>query len=329
MGSIYKVFERDQRKSNKKIILLVTIIMTLLFISSFLSGCTQLKQSFTYDGRTRHYVLHLPLSYNPGKKTPLVIVLHGGGGNADNIQETTEMNTKADKEGFIVVYPEGTGLLPNRFLTWNSGYCCGYALKHNVDDVGFIRFLIDYLKQKLSIDNQRIYITGFSNGAIMAYRLGAELSDIIAAIAPVAGSIGGNATENTSYWEIPTPTTPVSVIAFHGKQDARIPFDGGKPTIENTKGAYLYASVNHSIAFWVTNNHCNPQSQINISANGNIITTTYSGGNNQTEVVLYTIVDGTHAWPGGKPGWFGGDEPTQDISATDLMWDFFVQHPKK
>ena len=126
---------------------------------------------------------------------PLVVVLHGGGGNAENIEEVTGFSEKADEEGFIVVYPDGSGRLDRYLLTWNAGFCCGYALENNIDDVGFIRALIEYLQEKYAINRNMIYVTGISNGGMMSYRLGAELSDIVAAIAPVAGSIGGQATE--------------------------------------------------------------------------------------------------------------------------------------
>ena len=296
---------------------------------SFFSGCTSPNQSITHDGKTRTYQVHLPLSYTTHDEFPLVIVLHGGGGNAEQMQEHGGMNKKADDEGFIVVYPDGTGVLKDRLLTWNAGYCCANAYENNIDDVGFIRALIEKLEQTLHIDSNRIYVTGISNGAMLAYTIGSELSDLIAAIAPVAGSIGGNATEDSPRWIIPDPTYPVAVIAFHGMEDKRVPYEGGIPTASLTWGAYSYLSVNDSISFWVEQNNCSTTPQTTVSESGNIIINTYTAQGTNADVVLYTIIDGGHAWPGGDIGGFpGADIPTQEISATDIMWEFFENHPK-
>jgi polyhydroxybutyrate depolymerase len=238
-----------------------------------------------------------------------VFVFHGGGGNGNNIEDTTNFTQKADEEEFIVVYPYGTGRLNKFLLTWNCGFCCGYALRNNIDDVGFIRSLYEHIEQGYSINPNMVYATGISNGGIMAYLVGAELSDIFAAIAPVAAQIGGQATIDDELWQIPQPDNPVSVIAFNGMNS--------------------WMSTNESISFWVEHNGCNTTPERNISESGNIIIDTYHGGINNTEVKLVTIVDGTHSWPGGKKGWLGGPEPTQEISATDMIWDFFKEHPKQ
>jgi polyhydroxybutyrate depolymerase len=113
------------------------------------------------------------------------------------------------------------------------------------------------------------------------------------------------------------------VIVFHGKNDSRVPYDGGIPTADDTRGAFSYMSVNDSVSFFVKHNQCNTIPQTNISESGNIIMDSYTGGLNQTEVMLYTIVNGTHSWPGSKNG-----NATKEISATDLIWEFFKNHPK-
>jgi len=278
--------------------------------------------SLVFEGRTRTYVLHLPPSYDGQTPMPLVIFLHGGGGNAQSAARNYELSPKADQEGFIVVYPNGTGILLDRVLTWNAGHCCGYALQQNVNDVGFIRALIEKLQKELKIDPRRIYATGISNGGMMSYRLGAELSDIIAGIAPVAGSIGGHVTPDSPLVVIPTPSQPVSVIAFHGMLDENVPYNGGHGARASSPRIDL--SVAESIAFWVKANGCNPTPTTEISASGNIVKDIYTGCANDTEVVLYTIVNGGHSWPGVP----GGDRPTKEISATDLLWEFFKRHPK-
>ena len=155
-----------------------------------------------------------------------------------------------------------------------------------------------------------------------------ELSDIFAAIAPVAAQMGGQATIDDELWQIPEPENPLSVISFNGMNDTRVPYDGGRP-LEGNAHVYSWMSTNESISFWVEHNECNTTPQRNISESGNIIIDTYSEGLNSTGVKLVTIVDGTHSWPGGKKGWVNGPEPTKEISATDMMWDFFKEHPKQ
>ena len=328
---------------NKKILILIGV--TILFLVpntfAFLLPISQVRsyvlettsenkfptstgnhmQFMISDWRIRSYRVHIPPTYNGNTPTSLVLVLHGGGGRSQTMEKKTEFSEKADEEGFIAVYPNGISRFLLFMRTWNAGHCCGIALEKNIDDVKFIRELIDKLQLQLNIDPSRIYITGHSNGAMMAYRLGAELSDIIAAIAPCAGTIGGKATENSPLCVIPEPDYPVSVIALHGKLDENVPYAGGHGV--KTSGSRIDLSVDESISFWVQHNECNPIPQTNISESGNIIIDTYSGGKNSTEVVLYTIVNGEHWWPGSDK------DPYQEISATDIIWDFFENHPKQ
>jgi polyhydroxybutyrate depolymerase len=310
----------------KKIIIPILIAITLFSVILF-TGCTSKIDYIIHDGEKRFFNVHLPSSYDPSEIYPLVFVFHGGGGNALNIEDVTGFSQKADEEDFIVVYPYGSGKLDKKLLTWNCGFCCGYALENDVNDVGFIRALFAHLKVEYSINPDMVYATGISNGGIMSYRVGAELSDIFAAVAPVAAQIGGQASEEEEIWRIPNPENPVSVMAFNGMADTRVPYDGGRPIDENVH-VYSWMSTTESIAFWVNNNQCNPEPSTDTSESGNIIIDTYSEGNDDTEVILVTIVDGTHSWPGGKKGWDNGPEPTQDISATVMMWDFFKDHTK-
>ena len=160
---------------------------------------------FSYDGYERTYLLHLPTGYDGIEPLPLIIAMHGGLGSADNLQSQSGLSNKADSENFIVVYPEGVkgGVLNVR--TWNAGWCCGNSSSSNVDDVGFIDSLLDTLVDRYAIDTNRIYATGMSNGGFMSYRLACELSDRIAAIAPVSASMSV-----TGY----IPSRPVPIIHF-------------------------------------------------------------------------------------------------------------------
>jgi len=155
----------------------------------------------------------------------------------------------------------------------------------------------------------------------MTYRLGSELSNIIAAIAPVSGTIGGYATEDSELWVIPDPDYPISVLAIHGMNDENVPYNGGHG--ENTSGTRIDLSVNESIDFWVDHNNCNQTPVTNISESGNIIFDTYSNGLDDTEVSLCSIVYAGHWWPGSDQDLY------QELTATDIIWDFFITHPKQ
>ena len=314
-------------KDHKKTIITL-FIFGIILTSSLFIGCIENRESIVVNNQKRTFLIHIPSSYESETPVPLVIVLHGGGGNAQNIEDVTGFTIKSEEEGFIVVYPDGTGKLDYRLLTWNAGFCCGYALENQIDDVAYIRYLIKHLQSLYSIDSNKIYVTGISNGGMMTYRIASELSDLIAAAAPIAGSIGGQPREQEKIWRIPKPVNPVSIISFHGMNDTRVPYYGGRPIENNTKGAYSYISVNESISFWIYHNNCTYVPITNISESGNIIVKTYKEGINHTETVLYTIVNGNHSWPGGKKGYRKGDEPIEEISATDIIWEFFKDHPK-
>jgi len=142
------------------------------------------RQTLVHGGIERHYVVRVPPdAIQTTAAVPLVLVLHGGGGNAEVTERMTGFSHKAAREGFIVVYPEGTGGFTRKLLTWNAGHCCGYAMEQKIDDVGFISVLLHKLIQEYPVDSARIYVTGMSNGGMMTHRLGIELSDRFAAIA--------------------------------------------------------------------------------------------------------------------------------------------------
>jgi len=149
-----------------------------------------------YAGAKRSYILHIPPQYNGRAPLPLVLAFHGGAGNASQFLGSTGLAKKADREGFILVAPNGNGVLKKKLLTWNVRFGFGYALKNHVDDVGFVRKLINRLENGLLIKPDRIYATGISNGAMLCHLLAARLSEKIAAIAPVVGSVGGKQEAN-------------------------------------------------------------------------------------------------------------------------------------
>ncbi len=194
-----------------------------------------------------------------------------------------------------------------------------------MDDVGFILKVIADVDGRQKIDQKRIYATGFYNGAMMSYRLGCEASSEFAAIGPVSGAVGGKATENSSIYLPNKPSKPVSVIVFHGTDDQNVLYQGGHGN--KTSGSRVDLSVNDSIFFWIEADKCSSNPIIE-NLTKVVIRKTYTGGLDGTEVVLYTIMGGGHAWPTGEKGSIMGDEPIREISATDVIWEFFKNHPK-
>lgn len=264
---------------------------------------------------TRRYLIHIPKTYQSGTKVPLVVVLHGGGGNGRNAEAMSQFSPLADKEGFIVVYPFGWGRLDERLLTWNAGNCCGKALDDKKDDVRFIRELVEKIKQTYSIDSSRVYATGMSNGGMMSHRLACEASDIFSGIGDVSGALNV---------EPCNPQRSVAVILFHGKADLHVRYDGGAPS----KTVDSHPRVDKSVAFaenlWKQKNQCN---EGQISKSGKVEHKSYTC--NEAGLETYLIDDEGHTWPGGEKGYFGADTPTEEISATEVMWKFWKKHPRR
>lgn len=272
----------------------------------------------TIDART--YLVHVPPSYDGSKPFPVVLAFHGGLSRAKSMIQLSGLNEKADGAGFIAVYPNGTSQR-GRLLVWNAGNCCGYAMRHNVDDVGFVRALLDDLAEAANIDPKRVYATGYSNGAMMSYRLASEMSDRIAAIAPVAGPMGTAKCK---------PQRPVPVIHLHGTNDRMAPFEGGVVSFGLVRVNFY--SVEHSIRAWVKANEC-PEKPVvaeepDKAEDGMTVQRrTYGPGEHGAEVVLVIVKGGGHTWPGRNPRQRAHGASTKDISATDLIWEFFQKHP--
>lgn len=274
----------------------------------------------------RRYLVHVPANYDATKATPVIIAFHGGGGNPASMVRLSGLNAKSEQAGFIVVYPFGTGRLENQLLTFNGGECCGYAMQNKIDDVAFTRALLDDLATVANVDAARVFATGLSNGGIMSHHVAAELADRIAAIAPVGGPL---MMANIA------PKRPVSVMHFHGTKDEFAPFKGGygKGALGRA-GITEFRSVEYTMNAWIKANGCATEPKIEAlpdkADDGMKVTRkTWSGGRDGNEVVLIEIENGGHTWPGMKPIVALLGESTMDISANDLMWEFFQKHPMK
>jgi polyhydroxybutyrate depolymerase len=274
------------------------------------------------DRRERSYIVHVPRGYDGSKPVPVVFVFHGGGSNAAQMAHFCGLDEKSDKEGFLIVYPNGTGRT-EQLLTWNGGNCCGYAMHEKIDDVAFVAKLLDGLEKNARVDAARVYATGMSNGAILSYRLAAELSDRIAAIAPVSGPMG---TESCH------PKRPVPVMHFHGTDDKFAPFNGGSG--ERSLSQTDFYSVKHSLDCWIKANECRADPIVKeerpaVEDGTRITRKTWEHGKNGAEVVLIEIAGGGHTWAGRKPPLLYLGKSTKNIDANDEIWEFFKKHPRK
>jgi len=293
----------------------VCVLAALLVLPGAAPRSGNARGVMEIDGRRRTYVLHVPAAYDGRVAWPLVIVLHGDGGRGSRMARLTGLDEKADAARFLVAYPDGAGWMNGHPRSWNAGACCGYAAARGIDDVAFIRALIEVLERRYRVDPSRIYVTGISNGGMMAHRLGCELADRIAAIAPVAGALVVSSC---------APREPVSAMIFHGTADLIVRYEGGPSQADARR---LDPPVSQAVAFWVARNAC--RQVPDRVERGPIRQERYPGGRGGTEVMLYTLEGGGHEWPGGRAGWLFGARPSQEPNATDLMWEFFSAHPKR
>ncbi|MGE5193720.1 MAG: alpha/beta hydrolase family esterase [Deltaproteobacteria bacterium] len=275
-------------------------------------------RSLHSDGRTRSYHVHVPPQYDATAPTPVVLAYHGLMTNGLMMAGFSGLNKKADEAGFVVVYPNGNGS-GNLMLFWNAG---GMRQREGekADDVAFTARLLDDLATLINIDPKRVYATGLSNGGMMCYRLAAELSDRIAAIAPVAGTMA---------IDEPAPKRPVPVIHFHGTEDTFVPFGGSEA---RAKRFIPFKSVDETMRLWAKIDGCPEEPMAtglpDSAEDGTTVTRKIWGpGKEGAEVVLYTVTGGGHTWPGMPPIVKFLGKSTKDISANDLMWEFFQKHP--
>jgi len=274
-------------------------------------GPGNFEQTILSGGIERQYIVHVPQSYDGTKAMPLLFVLHGHGGTAKSMVKETGLNKTAEQKGFIVAYLQGT-LGADGGTAWNVGFNPDANI--TADDVGFVRDLSKKLGMLLKVDAQRIYAAGFSNGGMMSHRLGSELSDVLAGVAVVEGTVGVSLDGGDTVNKIATPSAPIPIVMVHGLEDNTIPYNGGM-------GAKVWVeSVTDSLNFWTTADSCGTSASLEVSPDFNVMSKDYKDCADGSEVKLYTVVNGHHEWP------------TQDgnthFSASDAIWDFLSSHAK-
>lgn len=274
------------------------------------------------QGRTaREAILYVPSDLE--EPAPLLLLLHGGGGSAGQVRASSRMDAVADEQGFAVLYAQGTPPRRNSPLhAWNAMACCGTAYAEQVDDVRFLGALLDGALEHYPVDAQRVGVAGHSNGAMMAYRLAAERSDIVTAAMPVAGSIGGQVDEDAPVAVIPQPAHPVSVLAIHASDDDHVPFEGGHGEAA-IDGPRIDLSVADAIAFWRSADGIQADPVMTERGDG-VVEWDQGPGNRGTRVVLL-VTEGGHGWPGSSGGLQRAPE------APDASWEigvFLLAYPR-
>ena len=272
-------------------------------------------------GRQRNYLIHIPTGYR-GEPVPLVFVFHGGGGKAPGIAKTTEYTAVADRENFIVVFPNGTGQGGgNNGGYWNagSGRGEGPAEKANVDDVGFVRAMLDQIEGKYAVDKRRIYATGLSKGGMFSYLLACRMSDTFAAVGIVSATMTAPDC---------APSNPVAILHIHGTADENVPINGGAGDLSRDDANY--EPVAKVMEFWRTRDKCSAQTTEKSEAPD---TKCYSYTECAGADVKYCVIQGEgHGWPGAAKlaKWQEQNNVyiTQDFSATEETWAWFKAHPK-
>lgn len=298
-----------------RILFLITIVFAGLL-------CT--ASTIDHDGIKRRYFLHIPKTYNNTENVPLLVVLHGGGGHAKRMKRFMQFDELAEKENFIVLYPQGYR------RQWNDGRNSETIPAHvlDIDDVSFISRLIDTVCSQYRIDEDRIYVTGLSNGGFMSTRLGCELSNRIAAIAPMISTFP------EALYKKCTPPGPVPVMIINGTEDPLVPYNGGEVIVgKKSRGKVL--STDETVKFWVSHNKCSPTAHVKKMENtddDNIssVQEVYVNKKRIPLVVLIKVLGGGHTVPGGKqylPEFVIG-KVCDDFIAEEYIWEFFKIHSK-
>jgi polyhydroxybutyrate depolymerase len=251
--------------------------------------------SLAFGGSTRTYDLFIPGGVVVGEPMALVVDLHGLAGTPQDQDALSGMTAKAAAEGFVVAHPAG------------AGFQNAWEVRAGSADVAFLRAVVDDISAQAPIDPERVFATGMSNGGGMVHRLACDAADVFSAVAPVAGAHVGS--------DLCDPSQPVSVIAFHGTFDLVVAYDGF---------IGLLPAIPEWAEAWADRMECRPDATSELLA-PDVVTSAWAGCRSDVEVVLHTVEEGRHGWPG-TPDGTRGFASTDSVSATDLIWEFFVRH---
>ncbi len=273
-----------------------------------------------HGGRDRRYHLHVPPHPQGHPGLPLLLVLHGGGGNGEQVREATGLAAAGVRAGFVVVFPDGTGPLRGKLLTWNSGGIAVYAQEHDVDDVGFLRAVVADVARRAPIDLARVFAAGHSNGGMMCHRLARQAADVFAGIAVVAGAMNFTAT---------AADRPIAVLLVHGSADDHVRIEGGRPRAAiGRAGDRTDTSLAAAVEYYCARNELTAAFEKVVE--GKVRTETWSVGarpGTPQPVRVITLDGGGHAWPGSSARLLADTPFPFDASAAILA--FFRDLPAR
>jgi polyhydroxybutyrate depolymerase len=312
-------------------------------------AAASVHETLTWGGIRRSYHIYVPQGYSRNTAVPIVLVLHGGGGTGEGMVKLTggRFNELAERDGFIVVYPDGVE------KHWNDGrrIQSWRAHKEKIDDVGFISAVMDEVgvrgsefgvrdSQHPTLDMEPgtlnpsrgtrhqsarpVFVTGISNGGLMSYRLACELSDKVSGIAAVTASL------SEDLYRVCTPKKPVSVLIVNGTEDPLVPYNGGEIRVGRRKLGKVI-STDETVRFWVRHNRCEGSPEVarvpdrDRDDGTTVRKEAYAKCASETEVALYAVEGGGHTWPSGwqyLPKWFIG-RVSREINGADEIWSFF------
>ena len=282
----------------------------------------------TKDETSRSYSIYIPSTYKPEISSPLLIALHGISGWDLQLMYNTEFNNLAEANGFIVAYPNGNAeLVDNKVIrSWNGGSCCAISQRNNSDDLSYIKNLIDDVSSRYSINSKRVYLTGHSNGSMLAQKLACQLSNKIAAVAVVAGRL---------LLDTCNPESPVSILQIYGTADTLNPEYGG--TTSYTLGTYTYQfssrPVMSSVQMLAAANGCSTNFSENKNvSNKDLTISTWPDCKSGVVVTSIKITGASHAWMG-HPAQSAESlkltgEPYMKIDASKVIWSFLANKVK-
>lgn len=275
------------------------------------------------NGHRRKSFYYVPEDLPESKKVPLVIALHGGLSNPKNIRRRSRLNELADREKLIAVYPQGNGIF-NFFLHWNAGFCCAKAQEQQIDDPAFLVAVIDKLADALPIDQSRVYVFGFSNGAMLSYQLASRYPDRIAAIAALSGTYGRLLPDGRVQWPENDSASSMPTLIIHGSEDPRLPWDGSDESIDERGGIGMVPTLEIA-RFWARRNRCSDGVEVP-SGFSNVSLTRWLDCASGAPVDLYRLGGWGHRWAGRSVHTKADYKTVGGFESIDVIWDFFHKH---
>ncbi|MFZ0548856.1 MAG: PHB depolymerase family esterase [Candidatus Promineifilaceae bacterium] len=308
-------------------------IISMFIFAFLLASCRQAnqlelsKEQIEVDGVERTYYVHLPPNFDENEPSPLVLAFHGGGGNAVHFDKGTgnTLVEAADERSMVVAFPDG---LNNQWCDGRTEHIDEERDCETVGDIAFVSALIDTMVADYGIDPARVYATGISNGGFMSIRLALELSDKIAAVAPVAAQLSV-ALEDES------PQIPISMMLVNGTEDPIVPFDGGQVRLfSGGRSRGDVHATSETIEKFAQFNHCSPTPELvklpdsDPDDGTTVETESYLGCDQGNEVILVRVIGGGHTWPGGQQ--YLSEKivgvASRDANASEMILDFFLRH---